>query len=1305
MATLAFQMIGATLGQTLGGGFGAILGRAAGGLAGAMLDRAVMGGGARRAIVGPRLNDLDGISASEGAPIPRAYGRVRLGGQVIWATEFEEETTVERSGTSGGKSTGMRQPEQKTIRYVYSANVAIGICEGPVAFVRRIWADGKPLDLAGLNYRIYTGESSQPADPLIVAKQGTTHVPAFRGLAYIVFERFSLAQFGNRLPQFSFEVVRPMPGLPNRLRAINIIPGSTEFGYATSEVREDFGYGNSRALNRSQWTHPTDWDAAIDDLQALCPNLERATLISSWFGDDLRADECRLEPRTERRNATTIGQEWEVCGLTRETALPVSDYEGRPNYGGTPSDASVIAAIRDLKARGLKVALHPFILMDIPVGNDKPSPYGGESQPTFPWRGRITADLGPGQAGSAAVDAQIAVLVGAAHSSHFALAGDRVIYSGPEEWSFRRMVLHHAVLAQAAGGVDTFFIASELVGLTHLQGHAGGYPMVQAMVGLLAELRGILGPSTRITYAADWTEYGSHVLGGGQQVRFPLDPLWAHPEIGAVAIDYYPPVSDWRAGDDHLDATLADNPHDPDYLLDRIGAGEAFDWYYSDANARQQQQRLPISDGAYNKPWVFRPKDLVGWWSNAHHERFGGVESTSSTGWGPASKPILLAEIGCPAVRFGANQPNVFPDPKSSENALPHFSNGARDDLIQRRLLEAMLDRFDITSPGHNSAHNPLSSVYGGPMVASDFIAPWAYDARPFPAFPALKSLWSDGPNWELGHWLNGRLEIAPIEELVQVILQDHRHVLPVFGSVADSVDGYVIDRPMSARAAIEPLVDSFGLIARIGPAGLELAARPAEAAASIPRADLVLGEKRGAVEIEISRREEVELPRSFRLGYFDPDRDFRRAVAEARREMSAAQREVSEEGAIITAAPMAQAMAERRLGDLWAAREQFRFALPPSYRALEVGDIADIETPSGFRQVRLTRIVEGLERSCEAISFDRASGAAGPPVRLDVPDPSPPPLPGAAFVRFIELPLARIPESGPVVAITQANPWRPPYSIAEVRTGGSLTSLAEVTQPARIGSLVTPLEAGPIWRWDHAAQFDVMLESGALASVSAEMALAGTNALGVLGSDGLIEIILFKQAQLIGERTYRLSGLVRGAGLSEGAAMRSIPAGALCFLLDDAVVDAGLAADRIGAPLELALVPFGRDIADPSSVRQSLTIAGRVYRPLAPVHPRARREAGGVRIRFIRRARTGGDSWDLYEVPLGEDREEYRFEIRQGSTVKRLLTLTSPEFFYENADELADFGSAQSAIAVSIAQVSARVGPGDALVTTLSIP
>ena len=82
----------------------------------------------------------------------------------------------------------------------------------------------------------------------------------------------------------------------------------------------------------------------------------------------------------------------------------------------------------------------------------------------------------------------------------------------------------------------------------------------------------------------------------------------------------------------------------------------------------------------------------------------------------PHSKPIWFTELGCPAVDKGANQPNVFFDPKSSESALPYYSNGERDDLIQRRFLEAHLNFWS------DPANNPASTVYSGRMVDTEYL-------------------------------------------------------------------------------------------------------------------------------------------------------------------------------------------------------------------------------------------------------------------------------------------------------------------------------------------------------------------------------------------------------------------------------------------------------------------------------------------------------------------------------------------------------------------------------------------------------
>ena len=209
------------------------------------------------------------------------------------------------------------------------------------------------------------------------------------------------------------------------------------------------------------------------------------------------------------------------------------------------------------------------------------------------------------------------------------------------------------------------------------------------------------------------------------------------PPSRAVGIDWYPPVSDWRDAPDHADLAVAGDIYDRAYLKARLGAsGEAFDWYYADAAGRAAQDRRPIADGAYGKPWIFRPKDLVGWWSNPHVERDGGVE-TRATAWVPRGKPIWLTEVGVPAVDKGTNGPNVFPDPKSVRERLPAGLAGpARRADPAPRPRGGDPARFDPAAPGFAEADNPVSPVYGGRMVDPAAIFVWAWDARPLPGLP-----------------------------------------------------------------------------------------------------------------------------------------------------------------------------------------------------------------------------------------------------------------------------------------------------------------------------------------------------------------------------------------------------------------------------------------------------------------------------------------------------------------------------------------------------------------------------------------
>lgn len=403
MATLVLSSVGSALGSALlpsGLSFfgttisGAALGGAIGAGIGSYVDAQLFGSSANAQ--GPRLDDLHVMASTEGAPIPRLYGRARLAGQVIWATNYKEH--VRRQTSGGGKGGG--GSSVTVTEYSYSVSFAVGLCEDAVTRIGRIWADGKPLSLAGLTWRLHSGDEDQPPDPLIEAVEGADAAPAYRGTAYIVFENMDVTPFGNRIPQLSFEVFRALSEVEGLVRAVTMIPGAGEFVYDTIAQREILSETASRAQNVHTSEGRADWHVALDELEATCPNVGAVSLVAAWFGDDLRCGQCTIRPKVEIGHKITQPGAWSVAGIGRASAQTVSQIEGRPAFGGTPSDASVVRALQDIKARSLAVVFYPFVLMDVPPGNTKPDPWGGTSQPAFPWRGRVTCDPAPGRDGT-----------------------------------------------------------------------------------------------------------------------------------------------------------------------------------------------------------------------------------------------------------------------------------------------------------------------------------------------------------------------------------------------------------------------------------------------------------------------------------------------------------------------------------------------------------------------------------------------------------------------------------------------------------------------------------------------------------------------------------------------------------------------------------------------------------------------------------------------------------------------------------------------------------------------------------------
>jgi hypothetical protein len=434
---------------------------------------------------GARLEDLAVQTSTYGKVIPIVYGAMRIAGNIIWAQPIKETaiTTTTSAGGGGGGKGGGGKVTQSATSYYYSATLAIAICEGEVDELMRIWADAKQLDFSQYTMRIYTGSDTQMPDSLIQSIEGAANTPAYRGLCYVVFEDFPLADFGNRIPNFTFEVKKKAQYpdyngqmLEDMITGMTMIPGAGEFVYDTLVEYKipgiDVGgnwvqQGNRERINMHNAAGISNALLAIDQLEKTCPNVEWVSVVVSWFGNHMDAGNCIIQPGVEYKTGGKITPgTWSVAGYSRATAKQITIIDNAPQYGGTPDDSSILRFLGALKSKGYNVAFYPMLFMDV-TGK--------------PWRGELTGS--------------------ASDVSAFFTKTN----------GYNHFITHYANLVKTT--VDAFFIGSELKGLTKVTDTPGNYPAVNQLVNLAASVKGIVGSDIKVTYAADWVRISSYRRG------------------------------------------------------------------------------------------------------------------------------------------------------------------------------------------------------------------------------------------------------------------------------------------------------------------------------------------------------------------------------------------------------------------------------------------------------------------------------------------------------------------------------------------------------------------------------------------------------------------------------------------------------------------------------------------------------------------------------------------------------------------------------------------------------------------------
>lgn len=323
MATIVLTAVGSAIGGPIGGSIGAFIGQ--------QIDARIFAPKGRE---GPRLKDLTISTSSYGQPIPRQFGRMRVGGTVIWSTDLIESKRKEKG----------RKGQPSTTVYSYSASFAVALSSTPIDRLGRIWADGTLLrgaqeDLkVGGSLRVYRGFGDDPVDPLIAAAKGAL-APAFRDCAYVVFENLELGDYGNRIPALSFEIFAH--GGDETVSLAQLVPGATlpasEPPLAQTRGFADEGGALAATLGAIDLVIPLVCTSGSEGLTIAtrgAPQGEVITLPAQLASDAGQQDEGRVKQR---------------AGLPERTPAALRYYDEERDYQtGVQRAAGVRKAGREL---------------------------------------------------------------------------------------------------------------------------------------------------------------------------------------------------------------------------------------------------------------------------------------------------------------------------------------------------------------------------------------------------------------------------------------------------------------------------------------------------------------------------------------------------------------------------------------------------------------------------------------------------------------------------------------------------------------------------------------------------------------------------------------------------------------------------------------------------------------------------------------------------------------------------------------------------------------------------------------------
>ena len=141
----------------------------------------LFGGGHNTVTRADKISNFQVNTAEYGSPVMELLGTTRISGNVIYYDDFtaHEHRETQRTG-KGGKSTSTN------ITYTYTVAVILGLCEGPVTGIGKVWKDKEIYDYPDDNIQLtlFSGTQNQQPWSYVVGKHPEKAL-AYEGLAYM----------------------------------------------------------------------------------------------------------------------------------------------------------------------------------------------------------------------------------------------------------------------------------------------------------------------------------------------------------------------------------------------------------------------------------------------------------------------------------------------------------------------------------------------------------------------------------------------------------------------------------------------------------------------------------------------------------------------------------------------------------------------------------------------------------------------------------------------------------------------------------------------------------------------------------------------------------------------------------------------------------------------------------------------------------------------------------------------------------------------------------------------------------------